>query len=119
MDQEELIKQIRKSVIEENLDLYKETFKHTIPDETTISHWSEALSFFKRLNDQDKETLFKIIRQVEVDITAHILGVLDGSSWLEGQEEEFELKIEGRDDLINGELMEIFLELEEEDRLEE
>lgn len=119
MNPEELVKQIRKSVIEENLDVYKQLFVETNPDDATISYWKEALSFFNSLEDKGKNTLFKIIRQVEVDITAHVLGVLDGTTYLEKQEEDFELRMEGSDDLINGELMEIFLEAEEVNQLEE
>lgn len=106
-------KEIRKVVIEENLNIYKDLFENTELSAIKDNYWKEAVQFFNKIDLKDKEVFFKILRQIEVDTTSNILGVLDGVSWLEGQQENFKLVTESSNEAINGELQDRFLELEE------
>jgi len=110
----EFINQIKKIVIEENITIYKDLFTNTKPNTVTDEYWTEALSFFNKLDENDKRVFFKILRQIQVDTTSNILGVLDGVMWLENQEEEFVLTTKSLKEPINGELQDVFLEEEEE-----
>lgn len=109
----EFVNQIKKTVIDENSVIYKDLFINTDPNSSTDKYWVNALNFFNKLDPSDKEIFFKIIRQIEVDTTSNILGILDGTSWLENQEEEFKLTTKNSKEPINGELQDIFLEQEE------
>jgi len=110
----DFVKEIRKSVIEENLNTYKYLFENTDLNSVTDGYWKDALCFFNKLDLNSKEVFYKILRQIEIDTTSNIFGVLDGVSWLEGQQEEFELVQRNSSEVINGELQDRFLELEEE-----
>jgi len=59
--------------------------------------------------------LFEFARQVMVDTVSNVFAILDGVSFLEGQEGEISLAIGESREQINGELQDRFLELEEDD----
>lgn len=109
----DFINGIREAVVEENLEIYKDLFENTNIESATDRYWKEALLFFSKLDSTDKNIFFRILRQIEVDTTSNILSILDGVSWLEGQEDEFKLTTKNSNDIINGELQDKFLELEE------
>ncbi|MNK13058.1 hypothetical protein D3C87_311370 [compost metagenome] len=48
-----------------------------------------------------------------VTTLSSLLGILDGSTFLSSENENFILKTEGSDTIINGDLQDIFLGLEE------
>lgn len=48
-----------------------------------------------------------------VNTLSSLLGILDGSTFLSSENENFILKTEGSDTIINGDLQDIFLGLEE------
>lgn len=50
---------------------------------------------------------------IQVNTVSHLLGILDGSTYLNENRESFVLTTEQDDELINGSLQDIFLELEE------
>ena len=109
----EFVNQLRKLVVDENTAIYKDLFNNTDPNTATDDYWVKALLFFNKLDTNDKEVFFKILRQIEVDTTSNILAVLDGVTWLENQDEEFVLTMENSKEPINGELQDLFLEQEE------
>lgn len=113
MKPEDFVNSIRKSILNENIDIYRVLFKNTKIDEATDPYWKEALNFYNKLDDQSKEVFFKIVRQISADSISNILGVLDGSSHLENQSKDFKLVEEGSPDIINGDLQDIFLQEEE------
>ncbi len=113
----DFVNQIKKSVIDENIATYKNLFNNTNPNTVTDEYWVKALTFYNKLDENDREFFLKILRQIEVDTTSNILAVLDGVTWLENQEEEFVLTTENSKEHINGDLQDIFLEHEENDNL--
>ncbi len=104
---------IRKEVIDSNLETYKELFGQTSPEAATDPLWQTALRFFRALDETQREALFRIIRQLMVDTVSNVLAILDGVSWLEGQEGDFELLLAGEN--IAGSLQDQFLAAEEEE----
>ncbi|PSU16341.1 transposase [Photobacterium kishitanii] len=114
MKPEEFVKKVKQSVIDDNLTIYKDLFKNTDADHVSDLYWKESLTFFKKLSDEEKETMFKIMRQVSVDTVSNIFGILDGISYLEGQSGDFLLTVDNKQEQLNGDLQDIFLEIEEE-----
>jgi hypothetical protein len=109
----EFVERIRESVIDSNIQIYRNLFQDTSKDDVRDPYWSNALSLFNSLSIQQREILFSIIRQVEVDTVSNIFGVLDGTSSLyDNQKEEFILSVDSGETIISGDLQDIFLEIE-------
>lgn len=113
MKPEDFVKNTRTSIIDLNVELYKETFDHCLTEQVTDPYWKDALALFEKLDHSEREVFFNVIRQVSVDTTSSIFAVLDGISEFEGQEKEFVLSTEGGEERLNGSLQDLFLELEE------
>ena len=113
MKPEIFVKNVRNSIIDSNVEFYKETFETCLDNQATDPYWKDALELFKKLESSDQEVLFKIIRQVSVDTTSSLFAVLDGVSEFEGQEQEFVLSFEGSEERLNGTLLDLFIESEE------
>ena len=112
MTPKEFVEAIRKEILDANLDIYRNLFEKTKMESATDAYWKEALSFYECLDGKAKESFYKIIRQVMSDSISNMFAVLDGVSFLSGQEEDFDLSYQGQ--LLNGDLHDTFLELEEE-----
>lgn len=111
----QFVEKIRESVIDSNNQTYRKLFQNTLLDQVKDPYWVKALSLFNSLNIEQREVLFSIIRQVEVDTVSNIFGILDGTSTLyDNQEEEFVLSTDSGAIKISGDLQDIFLELENE-----
>ncbi len=98
----EFIQIINTEVVD--VEIYKNLFNETAVESATDEYWIKALTFFKNLKNEDKEVFFSIIRQIEVDTVSCLLNLID--------DEDF--KLTHNKTKINGELNDIFLELEEE-----
>lgn len=110
---EEFVKKIRLSVLDENQAIYKDLFQNTDVKDASDSYWQGALGLFGNLNDSEREILFSIIRQVTVDTVSNMFGVLDGVTTLEDFDDDLVLSLEGGEEQLNGDLQDIFLEIEE------
>lgn len=97
--------------MDSNIDIYKDLLKNT--KEAQDPYWIDVLAFYKDLDDLQKDTLFKIIRQVEIDTISNVLAILDGTSQYHDQKNSFVLSTE-KGDRLENELQDRFLELFEE-----
>lgn len=111
MEAVKFVESLRKSIIEDNLNYYVNTFKDSKTEEVKDPCWTKAITLFQSLNDEKKEVFFSIIRQVQSDTVSNVLGILDGSTYLNDGGTTFELIAD--EDKINGDLQDLFLELEE------
>lgn len=109
----QFIEGIRESVIESNLESYRAILSELKPGQIKDPYWIKLYNLYISLNEEHKQTLFQIIRQVEVDTVSKFLSILDGVSVLEIGSDEFKLTTVKNDSLINGDLQDIFLEYEE------
>jgi hypothetical protein len=75
--------------------------------------WKEVLTLYKSLHKEQQQSFLFIFRLIQVNTVSHILGILDGSAYLNDKQETFVLKTETSDLIINGDLQDIFLEMEE------
>jgi hypothetical protein len=116
MTQQELINRIRVEIIDQNLAIYRDLFANTDPARASDPYWKRALALHSSMSDEHREVLFQIVRQVMVDTTSNLLGVLDGVNWLEGQDEGFKLTTESGSERLNEGLQDLFLGMEEDDQ---
>ncbi|WP_230322550.1 MULTISPECIES: hypothetical protein [Bacillus] len=72
MNKKEIIKHLHQSIIKDNLTVYREVFMDTNINETTAPYWKEALKLYTELSGENKEIVFKIIEQIEVDTLSTI-----------------------------------------------
>lgn len=115
MTQQELIHRIRAEIIDQNLAIYRDLFTTTDPAGASDPYWKQALMLHASMSDQQRDVFFKIVRQVMVDTTSNLLGILDGVNWLEGQVEGFKLTNESGAEKLNEGLQDLLLSMEEDD----
>jgi len=114
MNSEEFVKEIHRSIIDDNLSSYCNLLNSTEPESATDPYWQRAIALYATLNADDRRVLFDIIRQIMVDTISSVFGLLDGVSRLAGQEGDFSLFAHSSPERLNGELQDRFLELEED-----
>ena len=113
MKPEDFVQKIRQSVLDENIAIYRELFETTEIEETSDPYWKSALLLFNKLGVEEKEVLLNIMRQASVDTISNLFALLDGVSCLEGQQGDFYLALSKDLNALNGDLQDIFLEMEE------
>ena len=111
MTPEEFVTQLRSAVVEENTAIYRDLFSNTFVNKASDPYWKRALGLFGALTPEQREVFFEILRQVAVDTTSNILGILDGVSALKSVG-RFELRTGGQD--LGNDLQSLFLAEEEE-----
>jgi putative transposase len=116
MKKEEFIKSLYQSVIKENGTIYQDMFASSDVNTVKDAYWKEALKFYSELNDESKEILFKVIEQIQVDTVSNVLGIFDEIVSNSEKEKEVNMTVEGIDEPLNGELQDLFLEYDEENR---
>lgn len=117
MHPEDFVKEIRRSIINDNLELYRDLFENTKSNQVTDDYWIKALSLFSKLEPEDREIFFSVIRQITVDTISNLFAILDGSATLGDKKNEFNLAVKNDiKEKLNGELQDIFLEIEEQER---
>lgn len=109
---EKFIRSVYKTVVEGGKNIYRDLYENTEITERTVKYWKNALKLYHALDDNQKNVFINIIEQTMVDTISSIFGVLDGSSTLDGEEFEFEVKINGIS--TEDELQDTFLEFIEE-----
>lgn len=105
-----LVQLLRKTVIEENLATYQNLLSTTKEAHDPV--WKGILPIYNNLNEDQKEAFIKFLRIVEVNTLSHVLGILDGTSSYAEINENLILISDQNDEKINGDLQDIFLELE-------
>lgn len=110
---EEFVQRVYESVVNENLDSYKDLFQNTEITNTTIDYSKKAIAFYSSVEDGEKSIFFDIIRQIIIDTISSIFGIMDGSSILSGGNEvDVSIEINGID--TNHDLQDHFLAFVEE-----
>lgn len=113
MTPQDFVSKLNAAVVEENHAIYRDLLLNTDIDRATDPYWRRVLSVFHDLSADQREVLLELTRQVTIDATANVLGVIDGACALGGEACEFRLISNGRD--LAGELQSLFLEQAEQD----
>jgi len=113
MKPEELVKILNRDVIKGNLELYQSLLETT--NEATHPVWKGILPIYINFSREEKEIFLKFLKIVEVNTLSHVLGILDGTTYADGIEQDFILTVENDNRKINEDLQDLFLELIEEE----
>lgn len=110
------VSQTRRSIVERNLTLYEDMLKSGNAENVSDPYWKRTLQLYHSLDASDQTALREIIRQTMVDTVSSVFAVLDGVSAIADVPEEFVLTTKAQRQLLNGNLQDLFLEMEEKDR---
>lgn len=107
-----LVEILERDVIEGNLALYRNLLDTT--NEATDPVWKAILPLYINFSKDEKEAFLNFLKVVEINSVSHVLGLLDGTIYADGIEEEFILTTEVDNEKINENLQDLFIELVEE-----
>jgi len=113
MKAEEFVKILNRDVIKGNLELYQNLLENT--NEATDPVWKGILPMYINFSREEKEIFLNFLKIVEINTLSHVLGILDGTTYADGIEQDFILTVENDDKKINEDLQDLFLELIEEE----
>jgi hypothetical protein len=112
MTPDDFIIGIRQSVIQSNIEAYQTMFSNTTIEQAKDPYGKRAISLFQGLDVAQRAIFFEILRQVSVDATSTLLGILDGTTFIEASPQDFTLRY-ADGTLLNGDLQGILLADEE------
>lgn len=95
MMNEEFVKSIYETIVEEGKNIYTELYENTEVTEQTVDYWKNVLELYHSFDNNQKSVFMNIVKQTMIDTISNIFGVLDGSSTLSGGDFEFDIKING------------------------
>ncbi len=107
---EEFIKKIYASIVEENVALYKKMYSDLINGGgDNLNAYSRNLyEFYHEFDKSQQKIFFNIIQQVIIDTISNVFGVIDGICGIDDNDWNFKMSVNGQD--TNGELQDSFLE---------
>jgi len=111
MNNKVFVKKIYESIIVQNSEINKDIFQNTDMNTVKNAYWVNALKFYKELSEENKDTLFMIIKQIQVDTISNLFGVIDGVVTFSEDVNNFNFSINNEE--IHGELQDLFLEFVE------
>lgn len=114
MKSEELVKIFNRDVIEGNLNLYRDLLDNT--EEASDPVWKGILPIYINLSKEEKEVFIKFLKVVEINTLSHVLGILDGTNYIDNIKNDFILTTENNSEKLNEDLQSLFLELIKEER---
>ena len=106
MNAEKFTAQIKASVVEENVRIYRDLFENT--ENATDPYWQRALGLYRSLDNSQKDVFFEVIRQTAIDTVSNVFAVIDGVTQLDGQDGDCSLTCGS--DQLSGALQDHFLE---------
>ena len=113
MNNEELIKNIYMTVIEDGITQYKDMYESEGVSEPTTDYGKCVSELYHLFNEKQKDMFMVILKQIMIDTISHVFGLLDGcTSLYGGGYVEAEIKINGLS--TEEELQDTFLRFIEE-----
>jgi hypothetical protein len=112
MSPQEFVWQLNAFVVEESTATYRDLLFNTRAEQASDHYWKRVLTLFSELTPDQREVLLELTRQVAIDATANVLGVIDGACALGDAHSRFRLTHGGRD--LAGDLQSLFLEQAEQ-----
>ena len=106
MNAEQFTAQVKKSVVEKNVGIYRDLFENT--ENASDAYWQRALALYKALDESQRDVFFEVIRQTAIDTLSNVFAVIDGVTQLDGQDGDCSLACGS--DQLSGELQDHFLE---------
>lgn len=112
MSPQDFVWQLNAVVVEESTATYRDLLFNTDADKASDPYWKRVLTLFSELPPEQREVLLELTRQVAIDATANVLGVIDGACALKAAHSRFHLTCGGQD--LAGDLQSLFLEQAEQ-----
>lgn len=113
MTPKDFVVKLRAAVIDENVSIYRGLFMSTPIEKASDAYWKRALALFQELSVEQREVFFEVVRQVCVDTTSNVLGVIDGVNLLDSMDDELVLTCGDETQPLSGDLQSLFLVEEE------
>ncbi|HMT54765.1 MAG TPA: hypothetical protein PKD16_16940 [Saprospiraceae bacterium] len=111
MEAFEFVTAIRQRVVENDNKTYHDLLESD--DSPQDSVWRAIYSIYKSLSKEQQKDFLLFLRLIQTNTISHVFGILDGSTYLNNYRESFVLKTESDNMVINGDLQDLFLEMEE------
>lgn len=92
---EEFIKSIYQTVVEEGKKDYQELYEDTVDTERILDYWKNARALYHSFDEKQKSIFYDILEQTIIDTISSIFGILDGSCGVFGGNFECDVKING------------------------
>lgn len=108
MNDRKLAKELLIRCVDDNIDSYRQLLEKLPREEAKDPYWIKLLDFYDRSNNEDKEFILGIMRQVSIDSVASVLSIIDGSGYSETNEELTLLDSSGNQ--LQGCILDSFLE---------
>lgn len=112
MNEKKLVKELKKLIIDENVNYYKDLLENYDEKEATDEYWSELLPFYRGLALENQALVIKLIKQTAIDTVSNVLGVVDGVV-------DFPMEVKfinvNNNGVFEDDLQDLFLEIIEED----
>ena len=109
MKPEQLVEILNRDVIEGNLDLYRNLLETT--NQATDPVWKGILPMYINLTKSEREIFLWFLKIVEINTLSHVLGILDGTTYVDGIDEDLILTTNNDNKKINVYLQDLFLAL--------
>ena len=114
MEAEQFVELINQSIFRENTTFYKRKLEELDINKVKDPYWSKVLYLYQNLNSEQKDTLVRLIEQVQIDTISTLLGVLDETVFI--TEETFDVNVTVNNTKVNGDLQDMFLATDEDNR---
>lgn len=116
MTPESFVSHVRLSIVEQNTATYRHMFESLSQETAPDPLWKRALALYRSLSEPERSVLVELMRQASVDTVSNLFGILDGSTSLTGSRAEFVLLSKPDNQLLSGNLQDLFLEADERER---
>lgn len=115
MTPDTFVSSLSAAVVDDNHAIYRSLLWYTGVEQAADPYWRRVLTLFGELSDEQREVLLELTRQVTIDAVANVLGIIDGTCELDGEQGGFQLTCDGHD--LGGDLQSLFLERAEQSSL--
>lgn len=113
MKPEHFVRRLQERVIDKPMSAHRDRFLLGTKENLKQGFSLDVLELFQKIDSEDRETFFELLRYISIVSVTSFLAVLDGISSLEGQNEDFVLLEKGEDEPINGMLTDLFIEMDD------
>ena len=114
MTAEDFAKRIHQMMVDSYVASQKNQFAKNDISSCKDPYGRSVRALLATLSDGQKTVLYQLVRQTAVDTIASLFSVLDGVSFVEGFEGDWQLLFDGNGIPLNGDLLDLFLEMEEQ-----
>ncbi|WP_028622117.1 hypothetical protein [Pseudomonas sp. Ant30-3] len=109
MNPKDFVIGLKTAVIDENIMIHKDLFSSTSMSDATDEYWKRAIALFNSIPAEQRNVFLEVIRQIMVDTTSNILGIMDGVNTIDGANDDFSLTYGKDGNNLTGDLQGLFL----------